>query len=140
MLRFSLLLAIGVGTHAFSVTPPQPPLCLSRGQRLGAPAMFEIDGNMVIGTVGLFGTAAVGVALVAFVEKQGQKSGDSMSDETRSRLASKFMEDEELAVSYDDTIAVMEAALAKAEGREVIEGDGLTEEEKAKIDTRGWGD
>ena len=99
-----------------------------------------IDSDILIGGVGLLGSMAVGAGFIAFIENQGLKSADNMSDETKSRMAAKFMEDEELSQSYDDTIAKMEAALAAAEGREVDTGDGLTEEEKNAIDTRGWGD
>ena len=126
-----------VGTDGFSV--PSQPLCArATCQRLAAPAM--IDSDILIGGVGLLGSMAVGAGFIAFIENQGLKSADNMSDETKSRMAAKFMEDEELSQSYDDTIAKMEAALAAAEGREVDTGDGLTEEEKNAIDTRGWGD
>ena len=52
------------------------------------------------------------------------------------------MEDEELAGDYTDTISKMEAALAKAEGRDVEED--LDEATKAKLDAEklddGWDD
>ena len=51
------------------------------------------------------------------------------------------MEDEELSTTnLDDTISKMEKALAEAEGRDVVEGDGLTEAEKAELKEAGWGD
>lgn len=57
-------------------------------------------------------------------------------------MAGMFMEDEELAGDYTDTISKMEAALAKAEGRDVEED--LDEATKAKLDAEklddGWDD
>ena len=57
-------------------------------------------------------------------------------------MAGMFMEDEELAGAYTATISKMEAALAKAEGRDV-EVD-LDEATKAKLDAEklddGWDD
>ena len=54
-------------------------------------------------------------------------------------MAGMFMEDEVLVTDLDDTITKMEAALAQAEGREVDEGDGLTEKEKEAL-RDDWGD
>lgn len=112
-----------------------------RRSRRGLPPVM-IEANVVAG-IGLLvvGTAG-GVGLIATIEKQGFKSNErgGMSDETRTRLAAKYMEDEELVTGLDDTIAKMEAAMAAVEGREVIEGDGLTEAEKEELKEAGWGD
>merc|ERR1719247_3960486 len=98
--------------------------------------------NILIGGGMLFGGTALGVAGLAFVEAQGEKSQANMSEETKSRMAGKFMEDEEFVNNYDDTIAKMEAALAAAEGREVVKDDAdtLTEEEKEELRVSDWGE
>ena len=140
MVRLALVAALlVVGVNGFTMPSHMYlPCAHTTCQRVATPEM--IDSDVVIGTVGLIGGTALGAGFIAFVEKQGEKSAESMSEETRSRMAGKFMEDEELVVNYDDTIAQMEIALAKAEGRDVIEGDGLSDKEKDGIDTRGWGD
>jgi uncharacterized protein HemX len=96
-----------------------------------------IEGSDAVAAGVLFGSAALGAGVIAFVENQGERTNDrgGMSDETRSRMAGKFMEDEELVSDLSDSISKMEAALAKAEGREVDEGDGLTEKEKEALST-----
>ena len=77
-------------------------------------------------------------------ERTGERTNErgGMSEETRARMAGMFMEDEELAGDYTDTISKMEAALAKAEGRDVEED--LDEATKAKLDAEklddGWDD
>ena len=56
-------------------------------------------------------------------------------------MAGKFMEDEVLVTNYGDTIEQMEAAIAEAEGREVVKGDGLTAKEKDALRiSDGWDD
>merc|ERR1719331_372819 len=97
-----------------------------------------IDMETVNGVGVLFGSAAAGAAGIAYIEKAGETTNErdgGLSDETKSRLAAKFMEDEELVTDLSDSISKMEAALAKAEGREVDEGDGLSEDEKMKLST-----
>ena len=110
--------------------------------RCAPPVM--IDTNMILGGVLLVGGTAAGAAGLYFVEQQGERTNErgGMSEETRARMAGKFMEDEEGVVSYTDTISKMEAALAKAEGRDVEED--LDEATKAKLDAEklddGWDD
>ena len=100
-----------------------------------------IEGSTVMGVGMLFGGMALGAGAISFVERQGERTNERgvVSDETRSRMAAMFMEDEELATDLDDTIDKMEAALAEAEGREAIKGDGLSEEEKESL-RDDWGD
>ena len=99
-----------------------------------------LDSNILVGGVMLVGGTALGVGGIAFIENRGEKSKDSMSDETKARMAGMFMEDEVLATDLDDTITKMEAALAQAEGRDVVDGDGLSEKEKQELTEPGWGD
>ena len=100
--------------------------------------MFETD--VLIGGGLLVGFTALGAGEIGFIEKR-TLSGDSLSDETKTKMAAMFMEDEELSTTnLDDTISKMEKALAEAEGRDVVEGDGLTEAEKAELKEAGWGD
>ena len=100
-----------------------------------------IDTDVLIGGGLLVGFTALGAGVIGFVE-QRTLSGDSLSDETKTKMAAMFMEDEELAGDYTDTISKMEAALAKAEGRDVEED--LDEATKAKLDAEklddGWDD
>lgn len=135
----AMLLALCVSTDAFTV-PAQPPCAQAICQRAAAPLM--IDTSILIGAGAMVGGLGLGAGFIAFVEGQGQRSNErgGMSDETKSRMAGKFMEDEELVSNYDDTITKMEEALAKAEGREVIEGDGLTAEEREKLREAEWGE
>ena len=101
-----------------------------------------LDPNVALGAGLLLGGTALGAGVIAFVEGQGEKTVErgALSDETKSRMSGMFMEDEVLVTGLDDTITKMEAALAKAEGRDVIEGDGLTEEEREKLTDKAWGD
>ena len=90
--------------------------------------------DSVLPAIGLLsGFTALGAGAIYFVEQQGVKSADNMSEETKSRMAGMFMEDEVLVTDLDDTITKMEAALAAAEGRDVTQGDGLSEEEKDEL-------
>ena len=118
-------------------------LALCRKPRTSKVVMDDLM-NQVIGGVLLFGGAAAGAAGIYFIEQQGERTNErgGLSEETRSKMAGMFMEDEEMASDYSSTIAKMEAALAKAEGRELSEE--LSEEEKKKIDAEtlsdGWDD
>ena len=113
-----------------------------RRRRVRGAGPKMIDSDIILGAGLLFGGTAMGAGVIAFVENQGQRTNDrgGMSDETKTRMAAMFMEDEELyTTDLDDTITKMEAALAQAEGREVVEGDGLTEKEKEAL-TDSWDD
>ena len=94
-----------------------------------------IDSSDIAGVAIFLGAFAAGGGIIAFVENQGERTMErgGMSEETKTRMAGMFMEDEELVSDVSDTISKMEAALAKAEGREVDEGDGLTEERKKEL-------
>ena len=46
-----------------------------------------LDSNLLVGGVMLVGGTALGVGGIAFIENRGEKSKDSMSDETKSRMA-----------------------------------------------------
>ena len=140
IVRFSSLLAalFGYGTNALSISS-QPlrvrgtigmPRSMTR-HRAAVPVMIE---DSVLPAIGLLsGFTALGAGAIYFVEQQGVKSADNMSEETKSRMAGMFMEDEVLVTDLDDTITKMEAALAAAEGRDVTQGDGLSEEEKDEL-------
>ena len=87
-----------------------------------------VDTNVIIGVAVGLGGLGGGIGLVAFAEGQAERfeerGSDAMSDETRSKLASQFMEDVEMqAVGLDDTISKMEAAMAKRQGIDVEELD-----------------
>ena len=53
--------------------------------------------------------------MIAFVEKQGERTNErgGMSEETRSRMAGMFMEDEVLVTDLDDTITKVCCARAR---------------------------
>ena len=129
--------ALFVGTDAFTL-PSRP--CARVYHKGVAPVMVET--SVIIGAVGLVGGTALGAGLISFIEGQGKRTNErgGMSDETKSRMAGMFMEDEELVSDLTDTITKMEAALAEYEGRDVVEGDGLTDEEKENLKVKGWGD
>jgi hypothetical protein len=159
-----------VGIDALSV-PGQPPSARTACRRATAPVM--LDGDTAVGVGLLFGGTALGAGLIAFIEKQNERTNErgGVSDETRSRMpiqalivtrqgwshtlisectrthhplnrsrmAGKFMEDEVLVTDYGDKISQMEAAMAEAEGREVVDGDGLTAKEKEALRiSDGW--
>merc|ERR1712176_585646 len=114
-------------------TGPTLPRRVSRG-----PVMIvDIDSSMVLGAGMFLGSAGLGAGLIAFVENQGERTNERgvVSDETKSRMVGAYTRDTKLAMDYSDTIAQMEKAMAAAEGREAIEGDGLTEKEKEAL---GW--
>ena len=85
-----------------------------------------VDTNVIIGVaVGVLGLGG-GIGVMAFAEGQverfEERGSDAMSDETKTKLASQFMEDVEMqAVGLDDTISKMEAAMAKRQGVDVEE-------------------
>ena len=113
----------------------------SAKRRSPGPKMIEFEAVPTAIAVGtLVGSLVLGAGLIAFVEAQGEKTVErgGLSDETKSRMAGMFMEDEVLVTDLDDTISKMEAALAKAEGRDVVEGDGLTAKEREDL-TDDWG-
>ena len=122
------------GANAFSVAPLQ-----HRGvalRTITAPIMLDGFVEALPGIGLLAGFTAVGAGAIYFVEKAGEATierGDTMSEESMSRMAGKFMEDEVLVTNLDDTITKMEAALAEAEGREVDTSDGLTEVEREEL-------
>ena len=84
-MRETLLALFCVGIDAFSV-PGQPPS--ARAACLRAPAPVMLDGDIVVGVGLLFGGAALGAGVIAFVEKQGERTNErgGVSDETRSHM------------------------------------------------------
>jgi ATP-dependent protease ClpP protease subunit len=100
-----------------------------------------VDTNVIIGVaVGVLGLGG-GIGLVAFAEGQAERfderGSDAMSDETKTKLASQFMEDVEMqAVGLDDTISKMEAAMAKRQGVDVEELEKDIEVDEVLDD--GW--
>ena len=75
-----------------------------------------IDTDVLIGGGLLVGFTALGAGVIGFVE-QRTLSGDSLSDETKTKMAAMFMEDEELSTTnLDDTISKMEKAELKEAG------------------------
>jgi len=120
---------------------PTLPRRLSRG-----PVMaVDIDSSMVAGAGVFLGSAALGAGLIAFVENQGERTNERgvVSDEKKSRMGAglqRYTRETQVATDYSSTIAQMEKAIATAEGREAIEGDGLTKKEKEALVSDGWGD
>ena len=84
-MRQTLLALFCVGIDAFSV-PGQSPS--ARAACLRAPAPVMLDGDIVVGVGLLFGGAALGAGVIAFVEKQGERTNErgGVSDETRSHM------------------------------------------------------
>ena len=64
----------------------RPSATTSRGRRR-SPGPTMLDSNLLVGGVMLVGGTALGVGGIAFIENRGEKSKDSMSDETKSRMA-----------------------------------------------------
>jgi hypothetical protein len=74
-----------VGIDALSV-PGQPPRARTACRRATAPVM--LDGDTAVGVGLLFGGTALGAGLIAFIEKQNERTNErgGVSDETRSRM------------------------------------------------------
>ncbi|KAJ1452640.1 hypothetical protein M885DRAFT_526211 [Pelagophyceae sp. CCMP2097] len=115
----------------------------SKARRTGVIVQYEQATLIGVGTA--LSGLVFGFGIAIFSEKQierGEQRGyDEISDVTRARMSAMFMEDEALPqLGLDDTVARMEAALARAKGPEV-EGekkDAPAEPKPPKDMTGGW--
>mmetsp|Transcript_74994 Transcript_74994/g.150769 ORF Transcript_74994/g.150769 Transcript_74994/m.150769 type:complete len:140 (-) Transcript_74994:318-737(-) len=107
--------------------------------RAAQRTVVAVDTNVIIGcAVGLAGIAG-GVGVMSFAEKQAIRTSESgaLSDETKTKMSAKFMEDVEMnAIGLDDTLGRMEQAMAKRKGVSV--GELNIEDTKKEVLDDGW--
>ena len=99
-----------------------------------------VDGNVIIGAAVAAAGLGAGAGFVWFTEaatmRAEERGSTAVSDETKSKLASKFMEDIEMAQDLDDVVTKMEKAMAKAQGIDVDDLESKKVEREVLDD--GW--
>jgi len=129
--------AVAVGT---AVSAPE--VAMAADVSSEPSLMVAVDAAVIQGGAAAVGGLAVGGLMAWFSEQQveqGEKRGsDAVSEATRAKMSAMFMEDEVLPDgSLDDTVARMEAAMAKAKGEEVVQEEKKEEKPTSSIDD-GW--
>eukprot|EP00567_Pseudictyota_dubia_P004393 CAMPEP_0197436798 /NCGR_PEP_ID=MMETSP1175-20131217/4189_1 /TAXON_ID=1003142 /ORGANISM="Triceratium dubium, Strain CCMP147" /LENGTH=151 /DNA_ID=CAMNT_0042966179 /DNA_START=124 /DNA_END=579 /DNA_ORIENTATION=+ len=150
MVRVSIALCLAgflPSTAAYAFVPGQQtvqtplPRSITSKSRNPSTTLSMVDANVIQGAGIAVAGLAVGIGMVAFAEKMGDR-GSGVSDDMATKLAGSLMEDVEVSSVQDlgSLTSQLEAALKESGGAEDQELK-MTEEDKKRIEEEaddGW--